>query len=150
MTAAVNATTADWLLDPVLSPDVHDEAMRPLYEAAGRGELAMPFCAECELALELEQDVCDGCGARNRCWRRVDRRGVVHTATVMHRREPGLVHADSAYPIVDVELSSGHRIVMTTTAPSHTAPPIGSEVRVGFRRLGEAAIPAIDNSEVHL
>jgi uncharacterized OB-fold protein len=149
MTAAVNATTVDWLLDPVLAPDGHDEAMSPLYDAAARGELAMPFCAECELALELEQDVCDGCGARNRHWRRVDRCGVVHAATVMHRREPGLVRAESPYPIVDVELSSGHRLVMTTTAPCHTAPSIGTEVRVGFRRLGEAAIPAIDTSEVH-
>ena len=48
------------------------------------------------------------------------------------------------YPIIDVELSSGHRMVMTTVQPANTAPPIGTGVRIGFRRLGDVAIPAID------
>ena len=38
----------------------------------------------------------------------------------------------------------GHRIVMTTVQPADTAPPIGTTVRIGFRRLGDVAIPAID------
>jgi hypothetical protein len=57
------------------------------------------------------------------------------------------VHAQSPYPIVDVELSSGHRIVMTTAQPSHVAPDIGATVRIGFRLLGDVAIPAIDTLE---
>jgi hypothetical protein len=62
----------------------------------------------------------------------------------MHRREPGLVRAGDPYPIVDVELSSGHRIVMTTTESRGSAPRIGTRLRVGFRRLGDVVIPAID------
>jgi hypothetical protein len=65
----------------------------------------------------------------------------------MHRREPGLVHAKAPYPIVDVELTSGHRLVMTTVQPATTAPAIGTAVRVGFRRLGDVPIPAIDTLE---
>jgi uncharacterized OB-fold protein len=148
MTALTNATREDWLLDPVLAPAVAGDPIRPYYDAAARGELVLPFCGRCNLALELEQHVCDGCGGTEPRWRARDLAGVVHAATVMHRREPGLVRAQAPYPIVDVELSSGHRIVMTTVTPCDVAPPIGAPVRIGFRRLGDVVLPAIETLEV--
>jgi uncharacterized OB-fold protein len=147
MTAVANDTCEDWLCDPVLAPAIDGDVIRPLYDAAARGELALPFCASCALALELEQQVCDGCGGTQRQWRDVERRGVVHAATMMYRREPGLVRAGVPYPIVDVELDSGHRVVMTTTTSCASAPGIGTPVHVGFRRLGDVVIPAIDTLE---
>jgi uncharacterized protein len=134
----------DWLLDSALAPIADDDLLAPLYRAAARNELAMPFCAACALPLELDQEVCDGCGGADCHWRTVDLRGTVHAATLMHRREPGLVHGEVPYPIVDVELTSGHRMVMTTVQPADTAPPIGTAVRIGFRHLGDVAVPAID------
>ncbi|GAC1648045.1 MAG: hypothetical protein NVS4B6_22800 [Mycobacterium sp.] len=143
------STTAleDWLLDPALAPDPDHDALAPLYRAAARNELALPFCAACATPLELDQEVCDHCEGDEHDWRTVELRGTVHTATLMHRREPGLVHAQAPYPLVDVELESGHRLVMTTAKPADVAPAIGSHVRIGFRRLGDVAIPAIDTSE---
>ncbi|CNN05784.1 Uncharacterised protein [Mycobacterium tuberculosis] len=38
-------------------------------------------------------------------------------------------------------------MVMTTVQPAETAPTIGTAVRIGFRRLGDVAIPAIDIPE---
>jgi uncharacterized OB-fold protein len=137
----------DWLLDPALAPAVEDDSLAPLYRAASRNELALPFCAACGIPLDLDQEVCDACSGAEHDWRTVDPRGTVHAATLMHRCEPGLVHAQSPYPIVDVELSSGHRIVMTTAQPSHVAPDIGVTVHIGFRLLGDVAIPAIDTLE---
>jgi uncharacterized OB-fold protein len=134
----------DWLLDSALAPTADDDVLAPLYRAAAHNELAMPFCAACALPLELGQEVCDGCGRGERNWRTVDPRGTVHTVTLMHRREPGLVHGMAPYPIVDVELSSGHRMVMTTVQPANTAPIIGTAVYIAFRHLGDVAIPAID------
>jgi uncharacterized OB-fold protein len=134
----------DWLLDSALAPTADDDVLAPLYRAAARDELVMPFCAACTLPLELDQEVCDSCGNTERAWRTVDLRGTVHSATLMHRCESGLVRGVAPYPIVDVELTSGHRIVMTTVQPAGTAPPIGTAVRIGFRRLGDVAIPAID------
>jgi uncharacterized OB-fold protein len=134
----------DWLLDSALAPAADDDLLAPLYRAAAREELVMPFCAACALPLELDQEVCDSCAHIERDWRTVTPIGAVHTVTLMHRREPGLVHAMTPYPIVDVELSSGHRMVMTTVQPADTAPPIGAAVRIGFRHLGDVAIPAID------
>jgi uncharacterized protein len=137
-------TVEDWLLDNALAPNVDDELLAPLYRAAARNEFAMPFCAACALPLELDQEICDRCGNDEPDWRTVDPHGTVHAATLMHRREPGLVHAVAPYPIVDVELASGHRLVMTTVQPAGTAPAIGTAVRIGFRHLGDVAIPAID------
>jgi uncharacterized OB-fold protein len=137
----------DWLLDGALAPAADDGTLAPLYRAATRNELALPFCVACALPLELDQQVCDNCADDKRDWRTVDPRGVVHAATLMHRREPGLVHAVAPYPIVDVELTSGHRMVMTTVQPTDTAPAIGTVVRIGFRRLGDVVLPAIDTLE---
>jgi uncharacterized OB-fold protein len=143
VTALTTSARQDWLLDPALAPAVEGDVIRPLYDAAARGELVLPFCADCELPLELEQRTCDGCGGAERVWRQVDPRGSVHTATMMHRREPGLVRATDPYLIVDVEMGSGHRIVMTTLTPTDAMPRIGTPVRIGFRRLGDIAIPAV-------
>ena len=134
----------DWLLDTALAPEPEHDALAPLYRAALRNELALPFCASCAQPLELDQEVCDHCGGTDHDWRTVELSGTVHAATLMHRREPGLVHAEAPYPIIDVEMDSGHRIVMTTTQPADTPPQIGVKVRIGFRRLGDVAIPAID------
>jgi uncharacterized protein len=144
---AAETALHDWLLDPSLAPLTAGDRLTPLYEAANRGELALPFCDGCDQPLELEQEVCDHCGSADAGWRTVELVGTVHTATLMHRREPGLVRTSNPYPIVDVELASGHRMVMTTAFPTDTTPSIGSLIRIGFRRLGDAAIPAIDTLE---
>jgi uncharacterized OB-fold protein len=140
-------TLEDWLLDSALAPTPEHDALAPLYQATSRNELALPFCAACTQPLELDQEVCDACGGTEHDWRTVELRGTVHSATLMHRREPGLVQAQAPYPIVDVELASGHRLVMTTAQPADTPPKIGANVRIGFRHLGDVAIPAIESLE---
>jgi uncharacterized protein len=133
----------DWLVVPGLAPDAGDPDLAPLYAAAATGSLVMPFCARCGIPLELEQSVCDACGTPGRDWRQVPRAGTVHAATLVHRREPGLIVADAPYPVIDVELASGHRIVVTTATSSGTAPGIGITVEITFRRVGAVAVPAV-------
>jgi uncharacterized protein len=139
----------DWLVAPELAPDAVDPVMAPVYEAAARGALALPFCAACATPLELEQYVCDACGASaeigtaGRAWRDVPLAGAVHAATLVHRREPGLILATGPYPVIDVELASGHRLVLTTATPSGTAPDIGAPVEIAFRVVGAVTLPAV-------
>jgi uncharacterized OB-fold protein len=139
----------DWLVAPELAPDPADPVMAPVYEAAARGALALPFCAACDTPLELEQYVCDACGASaeirtaGREWRDVPLAGTVHTGTLVHRREPGLIVATAPYPVIDVELTSGHRLVLTTATPSGTAPDIGAPVEIAFRTVGAVTLPAV-------
>ncbi|MDR3663440.1 MAG: OB-fold domain-containing protein [Mycobacterium sp.] len=137
----------DWLLDGTLAPTVDGDPLAPLYSAAARGELALPFCAGCAQPVELDQEICDTCGSSEQDWHTVELRGTVHSATLMHRREPGLVRTQNPYPIVDVELTSGHRLVLTTMHPTDTPPAIGTTLTIGFRHLGNVAIPAIDTLE---
>ncbi|WP_407685935.1 Zn-ribbon domain-containing OB-fold protein [Mycobacterium sp. HUMS_1102779] len=137
---------SDWLVSAELAPNVENDPLRPLYDAAARGELALPFCGSCKLTLELEQYVCDGCGRQQPDWQVVVPEGVVHCSTVVHRREPGLVLTNAPYPVVDVELASGHRLIMTTLHPAAGAPAIGTPVQLTFRRLGMVHIPAVANS----
>jgi uncharacterized OB-fold protein len=138
----VLAITPDWLVVADLAPDPTD-VLAPLYEAAARGELRLPHCDGCGLALELEQRVCDGCGAGpgSVVWRGVEPAGHVHSVTVVHRREPGLVRTEKPYPIADVELVSGHRLLMASMHPTDGAPAIGSPIDVDFGRVGDVAVP---------
>jgi uncharacterized OB-fold protein len=92
--------------------------------------------------------VCDGCGADEIAWPEVERDGVVHAITMVHRREPGLILTEQPYPVADVELSSGHRLVLTTTRPCPEPPDIGEAVRIEFRSVGGVAIPAISLPEL--
>lgn len=140
-------TLQDWLLDNTLVPTVVGDSLAPLYDAATRGELALPFCAGCAQPVELDQEICDICGSPEHNWRTVELQGIVHSATLMHRREPGLVRAQNPYPIIDIELNSGHRLVLTTLRPADAAPAIGTAATIGFRHLGNVAIPAIDTLE---
>ncbi|MBW0103999.1 Zn-ribbon domain-containing OB-fold protein [Pseudonocardia sp. KRD291] len=130
----------DWLLAPGLAPDPAD-SLAPLYTGAAADELHLPHCAACGLALELEQRVCDGCGGAEVIWRAVAPAGTVHSVTVVHRREPGLVLAEEPYPVADIELASGHRLVLAPVFPGTAPPAIGDPVAIGFRRLGEVAVP---------
>ena len=145
----------DWLVAAELAPDAADPVLAPVYEAATRGALALPFCAVCATPLELEQYVCDACGANaeigtaGRQWRDVPLEGTVHTATLVHRREPGLIVATGPYPVIDVELASGHRLVLTTATPSEAAPDIGAPVEIAFRTVGGVTLPAVRFHEPH-
>ena len=135
-------TPSDWLVADSLAPTADAPPLDQLYAAAAEGTLVLPFCPACDLPMELEQEVCDGCLRVGAAWRAVEPSGAVHSSTLVHRREPGLIVANHPYPIVDVELSSGHRLVMTTIDPTDAAPAIGSAVTVDFRRVGGVAVPA--------
>ena len=131
----------DWLVAESLAP--HTEgALAPLYQAATRGELALPHCMACATALELDQTRCDQCGASDIAWPTVEPIGVVHSVTTVHRREPGLVVATQPYHVLDVELNSGHRLIMTTVGAAIDAPTIGDVAYITFRFVGGVAVPA--------
>lgn len=137
------SVATDWLLSDSLAPMVTGDPLEPLYVGAARGALVLPFCAACSLALDLEQHVCDGCGSHRIDWLETAPTGVVHSSTLMHRLEPGLVTASGPYPIVDIELAGGHRLIMTTVESVTRAPQIGDVVDIGFRNLAGVAIPAV-------
>lgn len=138
----MNTSPTDWLVTDALAPATSGH-LAPLYQASSQGTLAMPFCSLCDQAVELEQSVCHRCGRGGVQWKPVEPAGAVHAVTTVHRRERSLIVSEHPYPVIDVELRSGHRVVMTTTHPLAEAPRIGDHVRVGFRIVGGVAVPAV-------
>jgi hypothetical protein len=67
---------------------------------------------------------------------------VVHAATLVHRVDEGLILVEHPYPVLDVEVSSGHRLIMTTLAESDRLPAIGAPVTIGFRAVAGTRVPA--------
>ena len=132
----------DWLVDEALAPAV-EGPLAPLYAAAVQGSLALPHCDRCSQPLELEQVRCDSCATTEIAWRTVEPEGTVHAATTVHRREPGLIVATQPYHVVDIELSSGHRLLMSTSGPTATPPAIGDHARIMFRHVGGVPVPAM-------
>jgi uncharacterized OB-fold protein len=140
--ATAEVSEPDWLVDPTLAPEVAGDVLAPLYAGAAVGVLALPFCPACGLALELEQRVCDGCAGGPPVWRPVEPTATVHSVTVVHRLEAGLVRTRSPYPLADVELASGHRLIAAPLHPATEPPAIGERVSMGFRVIGGVAVPA--------
>jgi uncharacterized OB-fold protein len=133
---------SDWLVDESLAPNPVGP-LAPLYAAADRGELHLPFCASCvDGPLDLDQTRCHRCGGVAADWRPVAMRGIVHSVTTVHRLEPELIRTNAPYHVLDVELPSGHRLLMTTVGPVPSAPSIGDCVTIAFRRVGAVAVPA--------
>lgn len=136
--------STDWLVTDELEPSTGG-ALAPLYEAAARGELALPRCERCSEPLELEQDVCDRCQCNSAVWSVLEPRGHVHAVTTVHRGEPGLIREDAPpYQVADIELTSGHRLIMTTARPTARPLRVGDAARIGFRRVGKTAVPALE------
>ncbi|MFG3022350.1 Zn-ribbon domain-containing OB-fold protein [Streptomyces sp. NPDC048254] len=143
ITSASGPETSDWLVADELAPAVTG-TLAPLYEAAARDVLALPFCGGCGATLELGQDLCDRCASGSVVWRQVEPAGVVHAVTTVHRREPRLTRpSDRPYHVIDTELASGHRLVLTTEGPVDVPPAIADPVRIGFRTVGGTVLPAV-------
>lgn len=134
---------SDWLVDDTLAPPV-TERCEPFHAAASNGRVVLPSCEACAGPVELDQVACHRCGAVGTVWHEVPRRAKVHASSLVHRVAPPQILSDKPYLLIDVEFESGHRLVLTTTRPWTEPPEIGLQVPIGFRRVGEVHLPAVD------
>jgi hypothetical protein len=64
--------------------------------------------------------------------------------TTVHRQEPKLTQPlDGPYHVIDAELTSGHRLVLTTDRPADRTWTTGEPITIGFRTVGGIMIPAV-------
>jgi uncharacterized OB-fold protein len=119
-----------------------DAVLRPFLQSTARDALSMPFCDRCGAPVDIDQRRCESCGAGAVCWRIVEPRGRVAAATMMHRRDAGVM-ADSRYAVVEVELLSGHRLITSTASASDHAFQAGEPVALEMVRVGDRNIPRI-------
>jgi hypothetical protein len=135
------AIVADTLLLEAAQPQP-DEVAGPLYDGAARGELQLRFCTENRHPLDLDQIRCEVCGAPG-AWEATAPRGRVLASIVMHRRESTLVRTTQPYTVFDVETESGHRLYLAATEPDAPPLPAGTEIEIGWVRLGACVVPRV-------
>ncbi|CAB4619700.1 unannotated protein [freshwater metagenome] len=139
--------TIDWLLRDTAAPS--DVAPLSEYLAgSAEGKLMLPFCAACQHPLDLDQLHCDECAHQVRVWQTVEPAGRVTVSIMMNRVDARYVKQEAAYPVIEVSLNSGHRIIVSTSTVSDAPIASGTEVRLEFVQVGTQYIPRIINTAV--
>jgi uncharacterized protein len=115
---------------------------REFWEGCAAGELRYRRCAACGAVRFPPRPFCTGCGGVTG-WEVSRGRGMVYAVTRVTRAPTPEFAALAPYDIVLVDLDEGFRMM------GHGAPglAIGDRVRVGFRRLGERALPRFEAAE---
>jgi uncharacterized OB-fold protein len=130
---------------PVPEPD---EASRPFFEGALRGELLLPRCVDCDYFLHLGSRICTQCLGENIAWTPVSGRGTLFTFGIMHQKyHPGF-YAEIPYNVAVVELAEGPRLQTNIVGVRNEDLRVGMPVVVTFERVSEeVALPKFRPSE---
>ena len=109
--------------------------LRLFFEAARRGELVVQRCGGCGRHRFPPRPICSECLGRDAEWVRVSGRGTIFSYNVMHQvYHPGFA-AEVPYPVVQVELEEGARIVSNLVDCPRDRIEIGLPVEVVFARI---------------
>jgi uncharacterized OB-fold protein len=104
------------------------------WEHLEAGEVPYLHCDACGAAVYTPRVLCSVCGATTLTWRASSGRGVVYSATTVHRR-------DGAYTVGLVDLEEGIRVLVRVDGAPDDVPPIGREVVVVAGEIdGEPAL----------
>jgi uncharacterized OB-fold protein len=125
------------LSKPLPAPD---PATREYWEAAKRGELRMPKCADCGKFHFYPRTLCPHCGSVNLEWQLCSGSGVVYSYTVVHRAPSPAFESDVPYVVAVIALEEGPHLMSTVIDVPPDKVLIGQRVRVDFRRAGEGDV----------
>ena len=140
-------TQLDWLLHDSAAPS--DVApLTQFLTGSAEGALVLPFCAACKHPLDLDQLHCDECAHQERVWQEVKPEGQVTVSIMMNRVDARYVKQEKPYPVTEVLLNSGHRIIVSTSTVADAPIASGTQVRLEFVRVGTQNIPRIINTAV--
>jgi len=121
---------------------------RPYWEAAARGELRLPECADCERLFFYPRGFCPSCLGSDLDWRPLSGTGTVHTYTVVER-VPGW--PEDALPVVYayVDLDEGVRLPTNLVDVDPDDVTVGTSVDVRFVPTEEpdVAVPVFTLAE---
>lgn len=112
----------------------------PDWTRGGRG-LALQRCAGCSHVWYFRRSFCPACGRAEPAGLAAAGTGTVEAATVVHRAPDDTFRAFAPYGMVLVALDEGPRVM--GHAPVDVA--IGQRVAVGWREIGDRAIPCFQS-----
>ncbi len=114
-------------------PDLGDAVAAPYWEAARRGELALPRCDACGLVFAYPRRFCPGCWCGERTWQTMGGGGRLWSFTEVHVAFYDDTWAgDVPYVVAVVELDEGPRLLANLIDSDPARLRIGARVRVTF------------------
>lgn len=135
---------------PVTRPlPVPSELTREFWAATRRHELVRPVCDACGRSFFTPQLACPHCLSESWTYRLSSGRGVVYSATVVHRAPfPGL---EAPYQLAIVDVDEGWQLLTNIVDAGEAPTPIGTPVEVTFVPVDdEITLPmfrAVDQEE---
>lgn len=107
--------------DPILNPGDQD-----WFDAAGRGELALRQCLDCNQMHHFPRAFCPFCWSQNLTWLRASGRGTIYSFTITRKG------ADTPYCLAYVALAEGPLMLTNIVEADGDALAIGQEVELCF------------------
>ena len=124
-------------------PDIEHPLTRGFWDAAARGELAIPRCADCGRWNWYPRERCAGCGGARMPWTATSGRATLFSWAVVERAwvKAFREHAPYVTGLVCLAEDPAVRIVtrLVDCAPSELR--VDMPVRVAFRPLSFAGVP---------
>jgi uncharacterized OB-fold protein len=114
-----------------------DEASRPFFEGAQRGELMIERCTTCGAHLAPGSIVCSECLGDALEWVRASGRGTLFSFAIMHQRYHPAFAAEIPYNIAVVELEEGPRLNTNIVGVPNEALQVGMPLVAGFEAESE-------------
>ncbi|VXB61347.1 Zn-ribbon domain-containing OB-fold protein [Aeromicrobium sp. 9AM] len=122
---------------PVIEPDAE-----PWWDAAGRGELTVPYCEACGRPFWYPRGFCPRCGSTGVVWRPATGEGTVYSYTVVRRAaEPWGSH--TPFVLAYVTLDEGVTVQTNIVDCSSDVLEPGLRVRAVFERADDADLPVL-------
>ena len=115
-----------------------DPATLEYWDAARRGELRIPLCADCDRHHMYPRTVCPHCGSARLLWTASRGTGEVYSFTVVHRAPSPAFEGDLPYVVAVVQLDEGPHLMTNLVEVEPDAVRVGLRVRVAFRDAGDA------------
>ena len=124
---------------PIPQPD---DASRPFFEGAQRGELMIQRCTACGAYLAPGSRACTECLSEALEWAPASGQATLFTFAIMHQRyHPGFAD-DLPYNIAVVELAEGPRLNTTIVGVANAELRVGMPLAVTFEEVGDGvALP---------
>ncbi len=105
---------------------------RPFWEGCAEGALLYQYCPTCSRAQFPPGSRCRACAGSGPEWRRSNGKGIVHSATRVHRGPTAAFQKDTPYTLALIDLSEGFRLLADVKGAPEAEGLIGQPVQITF------------------
>jgi uncharacterized OB-fold protein len=122
----------------------YSELAAPYWEAAGRGQLVIQHCADCEAAIFPPRPLCPRCWSQSVTWRDASGLARVESFSVVHRAPNETFAAEVPYVVALVLLDEGPRLMTNIVGCDPDEVTINMRVRAVFTQYDGFVLPQFE------